>query len=274
MLDDSFKIRYKTLSVATHSQSSFYPTKPHNHNEFEILNITGGSSVVYIGDKSYAVKCGDIVFINPMEVHSVIVNEDMPYSHQCICFDCSIIMNDRLSESLKSECMCITHHIRGESEHSGYLKELFEKAFEACTREEKNYEMSVTAYITLMFACLLKNSLTDKERVKPENIDFNTEVIRYISEHYRENITSKQAAEALMYNQSYFCRNFKKNFGMTFSSYLKIHRISLSRRMLETGNDTISDIAFQCGFENPSYFSKCFRECFGLLPNEYRGQRG
>ena len=43
MLDDSFRVRYKEIPIAISEQHSFYPTKLHNHNEFEILHITSGS---------------------------------------------------------------------------------------------------------------------------------------------------------------------------------------------------------------------------------------
>ena len=105
---------------------------------------------------------------------------------------------------------------------------------------------------------------------KNKNTLFCKNVIDYISEHYNENITSQKAADTLSYNQSYFCRAFKKNFNMCFSDYLNMYRIKTSRMLLEDGQKSISSIALECGFNSPSYFTSCFKKYLGILPSEYK----
>ena len=270
MLDDSFRIRYKSVPVAISEQNHFNATKLHNHNEFEILFIKSGSCTVRIAGKEYYAKAGDLIFINPMEVHEVIVNSDKPYEHKCVCFDISLIMNSRISDELKNECTSIIHIIRGNTEHGAYLKNLFEKVFSEVKCENKTSAMEVTAYITLMFSYLLKNSLVDEKRANPKETKFCSDILAYINEHYKEKITSKQAAEDCFLNHSYFCRKFKENFGMSFSAYLNIYRISVARTMLEENTESISKISEMCGFDTPTYFSKCFKNYVGVLPFEYK----
>ena len=98
MIEDGFKIRYKSVPIAISETNHFLPTKLHNHSEFEVLLINSGSSNVRIANKDYRVKGGDMIFINPMEIHEIIANEDTSYAHQCMCFDISVIMNNRISE--------------------------------------------------------------------------------------------------------------------------------------------------------------------------------
>ncbi len=270
MLDDSFRIRYKAVPVAISEQHSFYPTKLHNHSEFEMLFITSGSCTVRIADREYFAECNDIIFINPMEVHEVSVNSDTPYSHKCMCFDISMIMNNPVSENLKNECTSVAHIIKGYTEHGTYLGELFEKAFSEVKNEGKTFAMEVAAYITLMFSYILKNSLIDAKRESPKESEFCGEILEYIRNHYGENITSAHAAEACFLNHSYFCRKFKENFGISFSAYINRYRISVARTMLEENAENISEIAEMCGFDTPTYFSKCFKAHVGVLPVEYK----
>ncbi len=270
MFDDSFKIRYKSVPIAINEQKSFWPTKLHNHNEFEILLITSGSCTVRIANKEYEAKSGDMIFINPMEVHEITVNKDTPYSHQCICFDISVIMNNRISENLKNECTNIVHIIKGETKHSLHLKDLFQKVFGEVRSEGKTFAMDVTAYITLIFSYLLKHSLIDEKRANPKETAFCRDVSAYISANYSEKITSKQAADKCFLNHSYFCRKFKETFGISFSAYLNIYRISVARTMLEGDIENISMISEKCGFETPTYFSKCFKSYVGVSPFEYK----
>lgn len=270
MLDDSFRIRYKSVPIAISEQNHFLPTKLHNHNEFEILLINSGSCTVRIANKEYQAKDGDIIFVNPMEVHEIAVNTNVPYAHQCICFDISVIMNNRICQNLKNECTSIIHIIKGETEHGTHLKDLFEKIFNEVKNEGKTFAMEITAYITLMFSYLLKNSLVDEKRANPKETRFCSDVLAYISGHYREKITSKQAAEACFLNHSYFCRKFKENFGTSFSAYLNIYRISVARTMLEENSESVSKVSEMCGFDTPTYFSKCFKNYVGVLPFEYK----
>lgn len=270
MLDDSFKVRYKSVPIAISEQNHFLPTKLHNHSEFEILFINKGSCTVCVASKEYYAKAGDLIFINPMEVHEVIVNSDKPYAHQCICFDISVIMNSRISDGLKNECTSIIHIIRGNSEHSECLKKLFGKVFSEFKCENKTFAMEITAYITLMFSYLLKNSLVDEKRANPKESKFCSDILAYINEHYNEKITSKQVADECFFNHSYFCRKFKENFGMSFSAYLNIYRISVARTMLEENAESVSKISEMCGFDTPTYFSKCFKNYVVVLPIEYK----
>ncbi len=270
MLDDSFKTRYKNIPVAISEQNNFSATKLHNHSEFEILLVTSGSCTVCIAGNEYPAKTNDIIFINPMETHEINVNSDKPYSHKCMCFDISIIMNNKISESLKTECESIVHIVKENTIHGKYLRETFEKAFVEVKNESDTFGMEVTAYLMLMFSYILKHNLIDTKCKKPAENKFCFCVLEYINNNYREIATSKQAADACYLNHSYFCRKFRKHFGISFSEYLTRYRISVARTMLEEDKHSISEISHLCGFDTPTYFSKCFKNLVGLLPLEYK----
>jgi AraC-like DNA-binding protein len=79
-----------------------------------------------------------------------------------------------------------------------------------------------------------------------------------------------QAAELCALSQAYFSRRFKQLVGMSWSDYVRTHRLHLaSRRLLETGQ-SISAIAEDLGFSTPSHFGELFHRRFGMTPKDYR----
>jgi YesN/AraC family two-component response regulator len=56
----------------------------------------------------------------------------------------------------------------------------------------------------------------------------------------------------------------------TPNEYLKQKRLTIAARMLKENNVRVNEICYAVGFKYPSYFTKCFKEVYGLLPADYR----
>ena len=271
MLDDSFRIRYKTVPFAVHTKTdSAVSVDMHNHAEFEILQITRGTSAVTVSGKTYTVQAGDMVFINPMEVHSVNVLSKDCYSHNCICFDVSLIGDKNISSALKNGNLRVRCVVTKENSEMEKLNSFFNGAYTAHLCDERFSALEITSYMSLMFACLFKNFLVKGDTVKTKNDIFCTKVLDYIAVHYGEELTSANTASALFYDQSYFCRTFKQNFGKSFSEYLNMYRVAVARMLLENTDSSVTEISAKAGFNTPSYFAKCFKEHVGVLPSKYK----
>lgn len=65
-------------------------------------------------------------------------------------------------------------------------------------------------------------------------------------------------------------RKVKALTGSTPVDLIRTIRLKRAERLLHTTDSTVAEIAYQVGFSSPSYFARCFRECFGKLPNEMR----
>ena len=71
---------------------------------------------------------------------------------------------------------------------------------------------------------------------------------------------------------SSFKRKFKALFGTSPAYYIKSSRLEKAKHLLKTSNQRISDIAYDCGFNDIGYFSKSFRSVYQYSPSEYRKQ--
>lgn len=81
---------------------------------------------------------------------------------------------------------------------------------------------------------------------------------------------AEQAAALCAMSAAYFSRRFKQQVGMSWSDYVRTHRLHLaSRRLLET-EQSIAAIAADLGFATPSHFGELFLHRYGMTPGEYR----
>ncbi len=78
------------------------------------------------------------------------------------------------------------------------------------------------------------------------------------------------AAEVFL-SRSQLYRKTKALTGLSVNAFIRKIRLEESRKMLSTGNRNISEICYTVGFSSPSYFSKCFKDHFGVLPTEIQG---
>jgi two-component system response regulator YesN len=90
----------------------------------------------------------------------------------------------------------------------------------------------------------------------------------FMEQHYRENISLGEIAESIPVSKFYLSHMFHDVTGENIKEYLMNFRVDRAIELLNTGR-TISEIAFETGFEDPAYFSKCFKKKTGVSPTQY-----
>ncbi|MFD0695959.1 response regulator [Paenibacillus sp. GCM10027628] len=87
-----------------------------------------------------------------------------------------------------------------------------------------------------------------------------------------EDITLGKVAADIHVSQSYLSRVFLKEVGENFSDYVIRNKLEYAQKQLRETNKKVYEIASEIGYTNPHYFSKLFKEKFGITPLEYRNQ--
>ena len=88
--------------------------------------------------------------------------------------------------------------------------------------------------------------------------------------HYSEKVTLNDLAAFAHISRSKCCRIFKHYLQQSPIDFLNAYRLKVSCSLLASTNKTITEIAFACGFNHLSYYSKYFAESYGCTPREYR----
>lgn len=92
----------------------------------------------------------------------------------------------------------------------------------------------------------------------------------FIDERYADCIDNEVVAKELGYHPYYLGTVFKKAFGMTLHAYITEVKLRHARTLLAETYKTVSEISYETGFSNPSYFSEMFKKVYSLTPTEFR----
>lgn len=96
---------------------------------------------------------------------------------------------------------------------------------------------------------------------------------RYIQTHHREPLTLADVAAAVGLSRERLSRLFHESLGVSFSQYLNQARLSTARALLAKSELSITEIAYESGYQSLSQFNRRFKESEELSPGAYRKRR-
>lgn len=151
------------------------------------------------------------------------------------------------------------------------VKNILSDAYQAQKMHKSGFVLSVYGAFLQVIPILLEN-------YAKSNSDTNTPVIParlsealdYLQNNFRNPISINELARRHGMNVSGFIRHFKEATGRSPLSYLLNLRLEEARQLLQEDTLSITEIAFQVGFEDSNYFSRIFRRKNGLSPREFR----
>ena len=107
-------------------------------------------------------------------------------------------------------------------------------------------------------------------RSAAKNQDRILTMMSFIQENYVEKLTLEQIADAASISTRECLRCFRESIRQSPTDYLIEYRVQVAKKLLETTNLSITEIALRCGFNSNSYFTKIFHRRCGKTPNAYR----
>ena len=97
-------------------------------------------------------------------------------------------------------------------------------------------------------------------------------VYKHINDHFKEHISLDEISEIVSMTVPAFCRYFKKSTGKTFTKLVNEYRVVHATKLLAESNMSITDVSFECGFNNFSHFNKLFKIFTGKSALKYRSE--
>ncbi|MBP1990240.1 response regulator transcription factor [Paenibacillus eucommiae] len=98
---------------------------------------------------------------------------------------------------------------------------------------------------------------------------FVEDAIKYIKQHYSEELSVGGIADKLFISSSYLMHLFKENTGMTVNDFITGYRIERAKSLLKTHEYKIYEVSIRVGFQDQRYFGQLFKKHVRLTPSEY-----
>ena len=108
------------------------------------------------------------------------------------------------------------------------------------------------------------------EGQKDHGDELISEAQQIIEENYREKIEINELASQLALSRRTFERRFKKSTANTVYKYIQRVKVEAAKKLLETGNKTVSEVVYEVGYSDTKAFREVFKKISGITPVEYR----
>ncbi len=238
-------------------------TMPNWHENVELLYFHKPSTIK-CGQKAYDVDVGDIAIFSSNMTHST---RFLGKTHDCLIIDSSFLKKNDIDIS----CVKFDPVIK-----DAEISELFTKAMEeiSVANDGEPYTMASikAALLSLMVAVCRRYSVNaDLENGRGESV---RKAIGYIRAHFNEQLTVDEIAENVNVSKFYFCREFRRETGLTVIQYLNNFRCREAEKLLNEGKYSVSEIGRMCGFDNLSYFTRMYKQIIGVTPTKSKLNKG
>lgn len=221
----------------------------HFHRAYELIIVNEGELLLNIEQKEYSMKKGDVAFIFNNQMHEFkTINQS----------DITIVI---FSPEL------IGHFFMN---YNGYIPE--DNVLHLENQPSLNVLDSI--YSQKSFLYHLCGILANHTRFIPVKYSTKTKVLQkillFVDSNYSQDCTLKSVAKHLKYDYAYLSKLFVQLTNMTFTEYLNHYRISQACYLLTNSQQSISEMAINCGYNNLRSFNRNFRKITGCSPKGYR----
>lgn len=254
----------------------------HWHDDIEFIYVWEGRLNYHINGKTVLLKENDCIMVNSRQMHYGYAFQGQDCKFSCILFHPSLFTGSRVLvqqdvapvlENTGLEYLYFDSEEDFGREVSGVLKRITVLK----ERSETAYELEVIGEIHILWSRILRHREVfpaDRGGDSDTDLKAQKDMVSYIYQHYGEKITLEEIAASGHVCRSKCCAIFKHYLQQSPIEFLNAYRLKTGCSLLLYTDKSITEIAFVCGFNHLSYFSKMFQECYGCTPGEYRRRKG
>lgn len=250
----------------------------HFHEEYElnlILNASGAKRIV--GDNIHVIDDLELVLVGPNLPHAW-------FTHQCTnesiteltiqwhkdLFDEKLLRRNQLSFIRKM----FEQSTRGISFTKETIQSVLPRILSLSQRSGFDSVMDLISLLHDLSTSRNMTVLSDTSFINNHQLNYNSrrleKVFSFINNNYHKEITLKDVANLVSMTEESFSRFIRKRTGNTFINSLNEIRLGHASRMLIDTTHSITEVSYQCGFNNISNFNRLFKKKKNCTPKEFR----
>ena len=234
----------------------------HYHSCFEIYCLTDGECESFIDDKLYNLHPGDMVIIPPGAIHATHYCGEK-HSRVLVNFSVHYIPDGLLEVASKG-----AYFFRTEEKEDD-IKRIFAEIAREDSCSDKFSEEAIRSLLAQLIIMAVRHEPRREETVPSSS--FIEEAVRYVQNNYQNSICLDDIAKSCGVSKVHLSRRFKEKIGIGLNEYIAIYRLKTAKELLLTRDKmNISEVAFDCGFNDSNYFSWLFKKTYGVTPSQYR----
>ena len=234
----------------------------HMHPHTEIFFVTDGNGVFRTNEGDFPIQRGTLIINTPAVPHTELSSSRNPLSYAVFGVDNLTFTQPGSSEK--------TYFFDFSSRYNE-IYHVLEVIEDEDVQRKPFWQQAIFNEFNDFILFLLRNTnlvtLPYDSSTKPNAI---SQIHDYIHAHYQENLTLESLAELCFLNKYYLAHAFKKKYGVTIFAYLNALRCEGAKRLLQSTNMSITEIAISVGYNARSHFSECYKKIMGETPAQTR----
>ena len=262
------------------NNSADFNLKNRFQREFwKISCIVEGHGDVVINDQSYPIAPGSIYLVHPQAVTTYNISGEALELYN-ILFDLDFLGTElktlkderdffTIFSALPSEKLNPLIYIQNTGKN---LRSLIRDMYKEYNAKDANYRVYLKLKLIELLIIMQRSGVKKlRELNRSELVDY---IDHLLESDYQSNITLKYLAEKVGMSPNYLCTVYRQNSNISIVQKLKSIRLQRAEKMLRESTMTISEICYECGFNDLSYFYRSFADVYQCNPGDYRKKFG
>ncbi len=247
----------------------------HHHDFYEVYLLLSGNVAYWVEGRIIRLKPGDLLFINPMELHKPLSDPEDPVCERFVlwidreyleglsteqtplasCFDTQLPEHTHLIRLPSAERAAVTARM-GE-----LVRESYSKDFGSNISAEGIFLQLMVQLNRLAFGATKQQ---EDEQLSP----LVRKAMQYIAENLSGELSLADIADKLFVSKYYLSHAFSREVGVSVYRYVMLRRLLLARQMLLDG-EAAGQVCRSCGFADYTSFYRACKSEYGISPREF-----
>ncbi len=248
----------------------------HWHREVELVYVRQGQMLLESNGSKITLPAGCGAFINSQQLHAMRPLPQTPCTMTNIVFDPLLVSGSPHSIFAQKYVLPVTSgsHIMAvplspEAPWQADVLLLMQECFTCYAQAAIGHEILLRNYISQIWLSVFEHLISATKPSNPQDPRLK-QMLTFLHENYALSLTIYDIANSAGISVRTCCRCFQQQLGITAFDYLLEFRIKTAAQKLLTTQDSITEICFQTGFNDTSYFTRVFRRTTGYTPTALR----